>query len=97
MIIIGIFTGAALSLFYFGGLWLTLNRVGQWRRPWILITGSFLIRNAVVLGIFYLLILQHWSVLIAALAAFMITRQVVIHKTGSTKNLTAVQSHGIQH
>lgn len=95
MILIGIASGVLLSLIYFGGLWYTLKQMEHWRRPWILVTVSFLIRNALVLTAFYFLIIQHWSTLVAAFIAFLITRQVVIHRTGNPEDQTPVKSHGI--
>ena len=95
MILIGIISGVILSLIYFGGLWYTLKQMERWRRPWILVAGSFLLRNAIVVAAFYFLIMQHWSALAAAFIAFMITRQVIVHKTGSPEDQTPVRSHGI--
>lgn len=95
IILIGIVSGVILSLIYFGGLWYTLKQLDRWRRPWILIAGSFLLRNAIVLAAFYFLILQHWSALVAAFIAFMITRQVIVQRTNSPEDQTPVRSHGI--
>lgn len=94
-ILIGIGSGLLLGLIYFGGLWVTLKKMERWRRPWILVAGSFLLRNVIVLAAFYFLIMQHWSALIAAFIVFMITRQVIVHRTGSPKDQTPVKSHGI--
>ncbi|PWN05989.1 ATP synthase subunit I [Rhodohalobacter mucosus] len=95
MILIGILSGIILSLIFFGGLWYTLKHMENWRRQWILVAGSFIVRNAIVLAAFYFLILQHWSALVAAFIAFMITRQVVVRLTASPENQTTVKSHGI--
>ena len=96
MIAVGIFSGVVLSLIYFGGLWYTLNHMQRWRSPWVLIAISFLVRNAVVLIAFYFLILQHWSALVAAFIAFMITRQMLVRQLGNPEEeKKSLRSHGI--
>lgn len=48
--------GAALGLFYYGGLWMTVNRLPTTGWPGVLTVVSFLVRTAVVaLGFLWLM------------------------------------------
>lgn len=80
-------TGIALSIIYFGGLWYTVKYIERLRRPYLLVMLSFLVRNAIILIAFYYLMIHHWSYLITAFAAFIITRQIIITRT---KNSTEI-------
>lgn len=90
MFILSIFAGISLGVIYFGGLWYTVNMIAKLRRPWILVTVSFLARNAIVLVGFYFLMIHHWSNLVAAFIAFILTRQVMI----SSKSPGSKKSYG---
>jgi F1F0 ATPase subunit 2 len=85
-IILSVIAGILLSIIYFGGLWYTIKNIEKWRSPWLLITGSYLARSVIVLASFYLLIMNHWSYMVAAFIAFMITRQAIVNKKGKISN-----------
>lgn len=70
-------TGMALGLFYFGGLWLTLQRLTWCRRPGRFMTVSSLIRMSAVLPVFYLFIKMHWGLLIVVLLGFLLMREIL--------------------
>jgi F1F0 ATPase subunit 2 len=59
--------GAAMGVFYYGGLWLTVQRLSRVKNPTFWSSLSLLIRVCVMLGLcyFFLDLLQ-----VAALAAF---------------------------
>ncbi|MGB3496474.1 MAG: ATP synthase subunit I [Elainellaceae cyanobacterium] len=42
--------GLMLGSVYFGGLWMTLTRLPQWRRPFLLIGLSLMVRLTILLG-----------------------------------------------
>lgn len=42
--------GLILGALYFGGLWITLRRLPRWRRPFLSIALSWLIRLEILLG-----------------------------------------------
>ncbi|MEM8808199.1 MAG: ATP synthase subunit I [Cyanobacteria bacterium P01_G01_bin.38] len=44
-------TGLFLGGLYFGGLWVTLHRLPRWRRPFLGIGVSVLVRLTVLLGL----------------------------------------------
>ncbi len=95
MVIISIIMGITLSTFYFGGLWYTVKNIESLHRPYFLMIGSYLVRTTVVLFGFYSLLVYHWSYLIVALSAFIITRQVIINRTKKTIKVNCGGTHGI--
>ena len=42
--IVGLLTGILAGLFFFGGLWWTVSRFAQWRRPVLLMFASLMVR-----------------------------------------------------
>jgi F1F0 ATPase subunit 2 len=74
--------GGGLSLLYFGGLWLTVQRaVDDATRPTLLLLGSFVGRTAVVLLGFYLVIVlmdDQWMLLVASLLGFIAGRTILV-------------------
>lgn len=88
IILFSVITGIALSIIYFGGLWYTVKYIERLRRPYLLFMFSFLARNAIVLIAFYYLMIHHWSYLITAFAAFIITRQIIITRTKNSREIS---------
>jgi len=75
--------GLGLSGVYFAGLWMTVQRVRNVQRPTLLLLGSFLVRAAIVLVGFYLIIRfmdARWEALGLALLGFMVGRWVLIRR-----------------
>jgi F1F0 ATPase subunit 2 len=70
--------GAALGLFYFGLMWLTVNQLQNSRAPVALLMISFFGRLAVTLYGFYLVSGRQGDRLIAALAGFVAARLVMV-------------------
>lgn len=70
--------GALLGGLYFGGLWLTIERVQRSKRPGFLLFISFLIRLGLVMAGFYLVAGGDLGRLVACLAAFLVTRWLFI-------------------
>lgn len=79
-IVVALVVGAALGLFYFGGLWLTLQRLPGSRSPHTLALASFFGRTAVVVGGIFAIGSQSWQRVAACLAGFVAVRMVMIHK-----------------
>ncbi|HWQ20026.1 MAG TPA: ATP synthase subunit I [Methanotrichaceae archaeon] len=74
--------GMALGIIYFGGLWLTLQRLTTTGRPAVLALGSFLLRSgACILG-FYLLSGNGLEGLACGLAGFVLAKVALIHRWG---------------
>jgi F1F0 ATPase subunit 2 len=66
--------GLALGLFFFGGLWLTVQRLPTTQWPVLLTLGSLLARTAVTLAGFYLVMAGRWERLLACLVGFTLMR-----------------------
>ena len=80
--LISIICGLLLGLIYFGGLWFTVQRFVHHRwPPWAMVV-SFIVRMGLVLVVFYGLLMQHWTYVVTALIAFVVTRQILINRLG---------------
>jgi F1F0 ATPase subunit 2 len=75
---LSLLVGAGLGLFYFGGLWLTVQRLPTARRPALLALGSFWGRTVVTVAVLYLIMDGHWQRLVAAMAGFVIVRLILV-------------------
>ena len=74
--------GLALGLVYFGGLWLTVQRLPTARRPGLLAALSLILRLGFVLGGFYLVMGGRWERLLACLAGFLLMRALLVRRLG---------------
>jgi F1F0 ATPase subunit 2 len=77
--------GAGLSVYYFGGLWMTVQRAVAAEQPGALLLGSFVVRaTGVMLGFALVLLLigDRWELLGAALLGFIGTRAVLVRRWG---------------
>lgn len=81
-ILFALVSGAVMSLFYFGGLWLTLRKIGEYKLSYWLVLVSFVIRLAFVLLVFYALLIYHWGYMAIALVSFLMVRQILLSKLG---------------
>lgn len=73
--------GAALSMFFFGGLWWTTTRAIASPRPALWFAISLLLRASVVLGGLYLVGQGDWRRIVSCLAGFAMTRPLVVWGT----------------
>ncbi|MDI6687544.1 MAG: ATP synthase subunit I [Desulfobacterales bacterium] len=69
--------GIGLGTFYFGGLWLTVQRLPRVRRPALLSMCSFFGRLGIVLFGFYLIMDGHWERVIACMLGFLTMRAIL--------------------
>ena len=81
--------GSALGLFYFGGLWWTLQSLSERPRPRSWLALSYVVRTALVLAGFWLVLRKGAAGLFFALGAFflmrvLITRRLLHGKGGHT-------------
>ena len=79
-ILLALVVGAVLGLFYFGGLWLTLERLPGSRRPHVLALLSFFGRTVVVLLVVFLIARQSWQRIAACLVGFVIVRGLMLYR-----------------
>jgi len=92
-LILSILLGCLLALFFFGGLWWTVQRIAGSERPYLIAIISFLIRTAVILLGFYLLLRVGWPYLMAALAGFIIGRMVLTYKLKPERRPDQLNDH----
>lgn len=74
--------GSLLGVFFFGGLWWTVQRLPHAGSPALLALVSFILRTAAVMGVFYLILTGFsgtgWLRLLAGLAGFILARVVIV-------------------
>lgn len=72
--------GALLGLFFYGGLWWTVQRLPASKRPALLTVGSFGVRTAVALSGFYVLMDGRLLRLAAAMVGFLAVRAYLVQR-----------------
>lgn len=66
--------GLALGWVYYGGLWLTLRRIANWRQPALAMLTSLVLRLATVAIGLYIIADGHWLRYLAALPGLLLAR-----------------------
>ncbi len=79
-LILSFLAGGLIGVFFFGGLWWTVQRITGSGRPYLISVVSFFLRTAVVLAAFYCLLQAGWQFLLAALFGFIIARTILAYK-----------------
>lgn len=82
--------GIGLGIFYFGGLWMTVQRLPTARRPVFMSLSSFFGRLALVLAGFYFIMGAHWERLVVCLLGFLCVRFVLVRWWGPER-----RGHGL--
>jgi F1F0 ATPase subunit 2 len=77
---LALFAGALLGVFFFGGLWWTVQKGVKSETPALWFLGSLLLRTGLVLAGFYLAAQGHWSRLAVCLLGFLIARLIVVRR-----------------
>ncbi|HEC59109.1 MAG TPA: ATP synthase subunit I [Methylophaga sp.] len=78
-LLLSFLVGMALGLFFFGGLWLTIRKATTSPNPGLLFLGSIMLRMAVVISGFYVVLGDDWQRLCVALLGFIIARMLLTH------------------
>ncbi len=68
--------GLLLGMFYFGGLWWTVQKVTGEKKTYIILLSVF-IRMFILFAAFYYILLQGWQYLLAALTGFLLSRIII--------------------
>lgn len=82
MILLSLGVGGALGFLYFGGLWMTLQRLSHTTRPGLLLLTSFVLRIALLLPLLLWLTAGQFDRLIAATAGVLIMRKLLASRWG---------------
>jgi F1F0 ATPase subunit 2 len=75
------FMGAAIGIFYFGGLWWTVQRLPRTSSPGLWVLGSFGVRSCAGVAGFYFIMGDDWVKLMAGLAGFFLVRVLSVRGT----------------
>jgi F1F0 ATPase subunit 2 len=74
---LALLAGVSIGVIFFGGLWWTVQKAMSSRLPGLLFAGSFLLRTALTLAVFYLTGRGAWQRLPMCLLGFMLGRILV--------------------
>jgi F1F0 ATPase subunit 2 len=81
-LILAVLAGGVLGAIFFGGLWWTVRKGVASPRPAVWFFGSLLVRMAITLAGFYLVVTGgHWDRLLLCLLGFVTARVVVTRLT----------------
>jgi F1F0 ATPase subunit 2 len=72
--------GLGVGIFYFGGLWLTAQRLPEAHQPALLALGSLTGRMGVALLVVYLVTGGHWAKIGVYLLGFFVMRTILVHR-----------------
>ena len=72
--------GIILGALYFGGLWVTVNRLPKARHPALLVLLSYFLRIALLMGGFYLVMDENWLPLTVCVAGFLAMRYLAVRR-----------------
>jgi F1F0 ATPase subunit 2 len=72
--------GGLMGVFFFAGLWWTVQNGVVSEKPALWFLTSLLLRTGVILGGFYFVSQGHWSRLVACLVGFLIARVIVVKR-----------------
>ena len=75
--------GMAVGLFYFGGLWWTVRRLPEVRRPALWTLASYLVRMTASVGAMYLVSGGRWERILILLAGFLTVRFLMVRRLGA--------------
>jgi len=70
--------GLLIGSFYFLALWLTVRHLPKARFPAVLTLGSYLVRSAISMAGFYLVMSGCWERLLVSLLGFIVMRFILV-------------------
>jgi F1F0 ATPase subunit 2 len=74
------FAGGLMGVFFFAGLWWTVQNGVVSEKPALWFLSSLLLRTGVILAGFYFVSQGHWSRLVACLVGFLFARVIVVKR-----------------
>jgi len=81
-LLLSIAVGFVVGLAFFWTLWLTVQRLPTATNPGLMMFGSYLLRTAVAVGIFYVVMDGKWQRMLALIIGFIIARFVMVRREG---------------
>jgi F1F0 ATPase subunit 2 len=81
-LLISLAAGIILGIFYFQGLWQTVLRLPEFKRPAWSMSWSFVARIGIVMSGFYFIMGGHLDRLAIAMAGFILARQILVRRLG---------------
>ena len=94
---LALLVGLALGCFFFGGLWVTVNRGMKSARPALWFFGSLILRTGVAIGGFLLVCRDDWARWLVCLLGFTIARFFVKGWTERRDAAAAVDERELPH
>jgi F1F0 ATPase subunit 2 len=79
-IALAFFAGGMMGVFFFAGLWWTVQNGVVSENPALWFLTSLLMRTGVILAGFYFVSQGHWSRLVACLVGFLFARVIVVQR-----------------
>ena len=77
--------GIVLGILFFGGLWLTVRKGINAKKPALIFMGSLFIRMGIVVMGFYYVGANSWQKMLACLGGFLIARIAIFYITKKEK------------
>ncbi len=74
---LAVVTGILLGVIFFGGLWWTIHKGVESKRPGLWFFGSLLLRTGIALVGFYFIGNGHWERMMVCLLGFVMARIIV--------------------
>lgn len=85
LLLLAALAGGVLGLFYFTGLWWTVQQGISFKHPGLLFMASFVLRTSIVLGGFYFIADSNWKKMVVCLLGFVIVRTIIVKKKDPQK------------
>jgi F1F0 ATPase subunit 2 len=83
--------GVAIGIFYFGGLWWTVERLPRAQKPALLATVSFLGRTFVSIFAFFLMMAGSWQRLLVSVLGFLVVRTFMVYRRRPERTASEVR------
>lgn len=77
--------GLILGLFYFGTLWLIVQRLARVRKPGLVTLGGFVVRTSLTLAGFFIVMGGHWERAFACMIGFVAMRKLLTYRYGAAR------------
>lgn len=96
-VLIAFLGGLAIGVFFFGGLWITIHRSRNMRRPGTVLFASSVVRVVLSLSALYVVAWGRWERLLIAVVGFMLARLVVLRSFGYPEMVSGQNEEATPH